>query len=104
MEPGSQAFRFGAGGETFVHPALACAMVVAAILILSRPRRYVIAPLLGAAFLIPMDQILMIGPVHFQMLRVLILLGWVKLLWTKCSSGLEFPSGGMNRIDKAVAL
>src|SRR5437870_5139547 len=103
MDRGSAAFRFGAGGETFVHPAIFCAVLVTAILIFRRPRKYVVAPLLAAALLTPMDQVVVIGPLHFMMLRVLIVLGWVKLLWTRRSTG-EFLSGGMNGIDKAVAL
>ena len=101
MEPASQGFRFGSGGETYVHPAVAMAILLVATLIFFLPRRYVIVPFLTAVFLIPMDQIVVVGPFHFQMMRIVILLGWIRLLATKSSSGLELLSGGMNGMDKA---
>jgi hypothetical protein len=96
--------RFGGGGETHVHSAVAVAMVLVATLIFFVPRRYVIVPFLMAVFLIPMDQIVVVGPFHFQMMRIVILLGWIRLLATKASSGLGLFSGGMTAIDKAFTL
>ena len=96
--------KFGGGGETYVHPAVAVAMLLVATLIFFVPLRYVIVPFLAAVFLIPMDQIVVVGPFHFQMMRIVILLGWIRLLATKASSGLELLSGGMNAMDKALIL
>lgn len=95
--------RLAGGGSTQVHPLIVVAMVLAAALILAVPRRHVLAPFLVAAFLIPMDQTVLIGPFHFQMLRILILCGWIAMLIHKRSAGPVF-SNGFNRIDKAVIL
>ena len=102
MDPASKEFRFGAGGETFVDPAIACVMLVVAIFIFALPRKHVISALLPAAILIPMDQVIVVASLHFTMLRIVILLAWMKLIGTKSSSNLELPAGGMNAIDKAV--
>lgn len=102
MEPGSKAWRFGSGGDTFVDPVIACAVLVATVFILTLPRKHVICALLPAAFLIPMDQVVVIGTFHFQMLRILISFAWVKLLLVKYSTKNDGPAPGMNAIDKAV--
>ena len=102
MEPGSKSWRFGGGGETFVDPVIICAVLVAAVFILALPRKHVICALLPVAFLIPMDQVVVIGSLHFQMLRVVIFLGWVKLLWEMASKKHDCPVPGMNAIDKAL--
>lgn len=102
MEPGSKSWRFGGGGETFVDPVIACAVLVAAVFILALPRKYVICALLPAAFLIPMDQVVVIGSLHFQMLRIVIFLGWVKLFLEKVSNNHDCPAPSMNAIDKAL--
>jgi hypothetical protein len=96
--------RFGGGGDTYLHPLTVCAVVLAVILILVANKKYVIVPLLAGFFLIPMNQVLVLGPFHFPMLRVLILFGWVKLVAIKSSSETEIFSGGMNRLDKALIL
>ncbi|MHB8413565.1 MAG: hypothetical protein ACYDDI_16685 [Candidatus Acidiferrales bacterium] len=96
--------RFGGGGETFVSPLVLVAMALVMVLIFILRKENVIIPLLAGFFLIPMDQVLVLGPFHFQMLRVLILFGWGRLLATRLSSKTEILSGGMNAIDKAMLL
>jgi hypothetical protein len=91
------------GGASQVHPIIVVAMVLVAVLILAVPRKRVLGPFLGAAFLIPMDQMVLLGPFHFQMLRILILCGWVAMLIHKRSEGPVF-SNGFNGIDGAVIL
>src|SRR3990172_2174171 len=101
---GSQAFRFGAVGDTAIHPVIACGMLLVAILIFLPQRKYALAPLLSAAFLVPMDQVLIVGPFHFMMLRVLILLAWIKILQAGYPRGGGLIAGGVNGIDKALVL
>jgi hypothetical protein len=91
-------------GATYVHPVIAFAMLSAVVLIFTLPRKHLIIPFLAAALLIPMDQVIVLGPFHFQMLRVLILFAWVRALGTGMSSGNAFLSGGMNLVDKALIL
>jgi hypothetical protein len=95
---------FGGGGSSHMHSAVACALAFVAILVFSVPRRYLILTLFAAFFLIPTDQVLTLGPLHFPTMRVVILLGWVRLVCMKASSQYKFLSGRMNGIDKALLL
>jgi hypothetical protein len=95
--------RFAGGGETDVHPIVVIAMVLVGALILFRQRKGVIVPFLAAAFLIPTDQVLVLGPLHFPMLRLLMAIGWVSMLF-RISPGNRIFSGGFNRLDKTVVL
>lgn len=79
-------------------------MVVAGALMLLLPRRRVIIPFLSAGLLIPLDQVLLVGPFHFQMLRVLILFGWIAAIKSKISSGTSFLGTKINTLDKLVIL
>ena len=92
----------GGGGVTHMHPAVACALALVAILLFSVPRRHLILVLFAAFFLTPTDQVVVLGPLHFPSMRVVILLGWVRLLSMKVSSQYKFLGEGMNGIDKAI--
>jgi hypothetical protein len=96
--------RFGSGGETQVHPFIVVAMLLAGALILFLRRKHVMVPFLATALLIPMDQVLVLGTFHFQMLRILILFGCLTMFIRKPSSGERIFSGGVNGLDKAVIL
>jgi hypothetical protein len=94
---------FGGGvSHSTVNPLVGGVVLIVAILMLRLQLRNVIAPFLAAALLIPMDQVLVIGSLHFTMLRVLILFGFVRMISAKGTSGSEIFSGGMNGIDKAM--
>ncbi len=96
--------RFAGGGETQVHPIIVVAMVLAGTLILFMPRKQVMVPFLAAALLIPMDQVLVVGPFHFPMLRLLIAFTWVPMLLGNRPGGKRIFSNGFNGLDKAVIL
>jgi len=95
--------RFGGGPDPYVHPLVLCAMLAAGALILLLPRRQVIVPLLAASLFIPFDQVVLIGPLHWTMLRVLVLLGWVRVLAGALSSQRLLDSG-LNAVDKMLIL
>jgi hypothetical protein len=95
--------RFGSGGETQVHPIIVVAMLLAGALILILPRKHVMVPFLAGALLIPMDQVLVLGPFHFPMLRLLIAIGWVPMFFRK-APGKRIFSNGFKGLDKAVIL
>jgi hypothetical protein len=98
-----QNLQFGGGvAETVLHPLVALALLVAGIIILSGSRRRALAAFVAAAILIPSDQVLMLGPLHFPALRVVALLGLIRVLRSKFGSQQRVFSGGMNRIDIAV--
>jgi hypothetical protein len=92
------------GGGGYVHPAVALFVVIAGVLMLVVRRKYVIVPFLTGTLLVPFDQVIVVGPLHFMMLRVMILFGWIRLFGTKCTSGGRLFSGGMNKIDKSVVI
>jgi hypothetical protein len=94
MEP----IRFGGAPSGFVHPVIAIAVLVGALLIFLLPRRKALAPFLATSILVPMDQVIVIAGFHFQMIRVLILVAWIKILMNPTRSGSRQWTG----IDRAV--
>lgn len=100
-----QQMQFGGGvsGSIFSPVALA-AILLAGILILLLPRNKAIVPFFAAGILIPFDQILLIGPFHFPMLRVLLLFGFVRMFGARLTGKDKVFSGGMNGIDKAMII
>ena len=102
---GPEHLKFGGGvSQSVVNPLVLVFVLIAGLLICFGPRNKAIVPFLIASFLIPMDQILLIGSLHFPMLRILILFGLIRICWTKVTSGGEIFSGGVNKIDVAVIL
>jgi len=98
-------FYFGGGPtETVLHPVVVAAMIIAIILMLVLPRKYLIVPFLFSAFLIPLPQQVVIGGVHFFVLRIIILAGCVRLLLTRLSTQSSVFGGGLNSVDKVFSL
>ena len=99
MEP--QNLRFGGGAtDTLLHPLVAVWMLIAIVLIFCLPRKHAITPLLLAVFTIPLGQVVVLGGIHFTVLRILILAGLVRRTMSEDSN---FP-GGFNSIDRYVTL
>src|SRR5690348_14356543 len=103
MEPTN--IRFGGGAaSTLLHPLVAVAMVLAVILILCLPRKWAIAPLLFGVFTIPLGQVVVLGGVHFTVVRILIIAGLVRRAVSRKSPlGSKF-GGGFNPIDIVTIL
>jgi hypothetical protein len=92
---------FGGGASgTILHPIVAVATVVIVVLTLLLPRKYVIVPFLLGVLLIPLPQQLYVAGVHLFIFRILILAGWIRMLWTKISSNAQIFSGGVNVVDR----
>ena len=89
--------------QTHVHPLIALLALVAAAMICLLPRKHLLAPLLAATLLIPLDQIIVVAPLHWQIMRIVLLLAWVRVLATR-PAGTRIFSGGLNPIDKAIIL
>src|SRR5579863_3539661 len=103
MQPKNLFFGGGASA-TLLHPLIAVWMVVAAVLILVLPRNKAIYPFLLAFFTIPFPQVVLIGPLHFPVLRILIMVGLVRrILHLGAPAKDKFP-GGFNKIDQAAIL
>ena len=103
MEP--QHLRFGGGeAHTVLSPFVLILVLLVGVVILIRLRGRIIAPFVAASILVPMDQVLVIGGLHFPILRVLVLFGIARLVKDKISSKCRIFSGGINGIDVAVIL
>jgi len=103
MEP--QHIRFGGGAtETQLHPLVAVLLLIVIVLILTRPREKLITVFLLSCFSIPMGQVVVLGGIHFTVLRILILAVLGRMLIFQ-GSGLEGRfAGGFNAIDQVVVL
>ena len=101
MQPEHLKFGGGAASSAF-NPVVLLIVLIVGIMILVREHRQVIAPFLVASIMIPMDQVVVIGPLHFPMLRVLLLFGMVRMAWAKINSKTAVFSGGITRLDKVV--
>ena len=103
MEP--EHFRFGGGAaETMLNPAVAVGLLVVIVLIFTSSRKKAITPFLLACFTIPMQQVVVLGSLHFTVLRILIIAGLIRraTLGGSSSTG-KFP-GGFNGVDRMVVL
>ncbi len=103
MEP--QNIRFGGGAtETLLHPLVAVWLLIAIVLILAFPRKTAIVPFLLSVFTIPAGQVVVLGSLHFTVLRILILAGLVRMASFRKSSWGGRLAGGFNAVDRMVVL
>lgn len=103
MEP--QNFVFGGGvSQTTVNPLAAVGLLIAIVLLLTTSRNKGITPLLISCFTIPLGNVVVLGGLHFTLLRFLIIAGLIRRaqLGGSSSNG-KFP-GGFNGIDRVVIL
>ncbi|MEP6715439.1 MAG: hypothetical protein ABJC09_07675 [Terriglobia bacterium] len=85
--------------ETILHPAVALALLVTIVFLLWRPRIQIIVPMMMTLFLVPRGQEIYVAGQHFYVLRIVILMGLVRLAQEKFRI-----AGGLNGIDKAFLL
>jgi hypothetical protein len=103
MEP--ENIRFGGGASaTFLHPLVVVWMLVAIVLILAVPRKKAIVPFLLAIFTIPMGQVVVVGGLHFTVLRILILVGLLRAVVFKVRASGRWFATGFNPTDLFVVL
>lgn len=88
--------------QSYVHPAIAIAMLVAIGLMFALPKRKLIATFIFSGILIPMDQILVLGPLHFPMIRILVLFAWIRIYMAAKASGTPILPNKFNVLDKLV--
>jgi hypothetical protein len=103
MEPAH--FRFGGGAaDTMLTPVMALAMLIAIALIFTLPRNRVITPFLLGCFTIPIQQVVVLGGLHFTVLRILIIAGLIRRAFSRGTSPAgKFP-GGLNGVDRMAML
>jgi hypothetical protein len=80
------------------------AMVLAVILILCLPRRFIIVPFLIGVFSIPLGQVVVLGGLHFTVLRILILAGLARRGMSRPGSPSAPFAGHIKSIDPLVRL
>src|ERR1019366_4455625 len=103
MEP--EHIRFGGGAtETLLHPLVAVWLLIAIVLILAFQRKKAIAPFLLAVFTIPIGQVVVLGSLHFTVLRILILAGLARCATFRGSSPRGKLPGGFNAVDRVAVL
>jgi hypothetical protein len=78
-------------------------MVIAILLILLLPRNKAIVAFLLSFFTIPLAQVIVVGSLHFPVLRILMLAGLARMALSSSSSGNKLP-GGFNAVDRVVVL
>lgn len=83
-----------------LHPLVLVAMLIAIALILGLPRKYVIAPFLLMAFLVPLSQQIVLGGVHVLVLRIVIVAGLARMLFGKQ----RVLAGGWNSMDSVFLM
>lgn len=84
-----------------LHPLVAIWMLIAIGLILVLPRKSALTAFLIAVFSIPLGQVIVLGGVHFTVLRILILVGLTRRAMSPAPT--RFP-GGFNSVDRMVLL
>jgi hypothetical protein len=67
------------------------------VLMLVLPRRYALLPVIIITCFMTLGQVVLVGGLHFTMMRILVLFGWVRLALRR-----EFRPFRLNAIDKAV--
>jgi hypothetical protein len=102
-DPGFAAFG-GGTVESVLHPNVEIALVVVGLSLFLLPRKYVIVPLLLGLMIIPNGQNLYVGGVHFYTCRIVILLGCVRMLWSKFASHERLLPGGFSTLDKVFVI
>src|SRR5258708_37609995 len=65
--------KFGSGGTTNVTPVSVVILLLAAVLIIFLPRKYVLFPFLFTALVIPLATAVVVGGVHLHLLRFLLI-------------------------------
>lgn len=88
---------FGQGGGTNLHPLVIAILAISVILIFSLKGKQIAIPFFVLTFTIPMSQVIVVGGVHFLLIRILLIIVWVKVLLV---DGLN-PIA-LNRMDKTV--
>lgn len=89
-----------------LHPLVAIWLLIAIVLVLTRPRGQALVVFLVSCFTIPVAQVVVLGSLHFTVLRILIIAGLIRRVTIGTSSASargKFP-GGFNGIDQMVVL
>jgi hypothetical protein len=87
----------GSFSGTFVHPAILVLTIVACILITIMNNRHSIILMIFLSIIIPLGQKIEIFNLNFHIFRVILLVGWIKIIFNK-----NFTLGKMEKTDKLI--
>ena len=91
---------FGGGAtDTVLHPLVLVVMLIAIGVIIGASRRAALAAMLLTVFLAPLGQVVLLGGVHFTVLRIIILAGLVRLFRDR-SKLAKSSRAHLERIDR----
>jgi hypothetical protein len=86
-------------GHTTLNPIAAVAFLVMALAMLALPRRFAVLPMIIMACFISPAQRIVIASLNFDMLRLMVMVGWLRLLLRNEATGLK-----LKPIDYALVL
>lgn len=96
---------FGGGvADTVVNPLVLLLVLLAGLLILFLPRKKAYLPFLVIGILTPINQVVVMGGLHFPMLRVLAVFALGRVARDKIFRNEKVFTGGINGIDSAVII
>jgi len=72
--------RFDWAGQTAIHPLGMLAVIVLGVMMLLLPRRWALLPIVLTACLIAPGQRIVVLSLNFDLLRIMVLLGWIRLV------------------------
>jgi hypothetical protein len=105
MDDNFHVLKYGGGAqETTLEPLTVALLVLVVCIIVFTSRKRIILPVLAASLLIPLGQALVMGPLHFMVIRLIILAVWVKLLWVGTATKRSHIGIRLTGLDKAVCL
>src|SRR6202051_3973257 len=87
-----------------MHPVMLAAMIIALIVILVAPRKYISIPFLLVIFLGSLGQQIYVGGLHFYILRILVMGGLVRLVFAKFTTPGGLFAGGFDWVDKLFVM
>ncbi len=100
-----QSHYFGGGAiETALNPTVLVILVITAVLILVLPRKYVIVPALVTSILVPLGQAVVAGGMHWQVYRLVVVCGLLRVVVGGVSSRQPLFAGGFTLIDRAFVI
>ena len=91
--------RFGSAAveQSFVNPLGLGFTILMGVLLIALPRKYALVPVIMLTCFMSMGQVIVVMGLHFNMIRVLALFGWARLLVRG-----EIRALKLNSIDKAL--
>jgi hypothetical protein len=96
---------YGGGlNSSTIHPAILIAMIIAIILTLVLPRRFIVVPFVLVTFLAPYGEQLYVLGVHLFVPRILIVVALTRLLFNNPNSPQSRFAGGLNTVDTVFVL